>query len=59
MSNIKVGDKVASKPNAFTRIAGYVVALHPATAAGHSACASVYAGGYESIKVPLNDLRKL
>ena len=53
---IKVGDKVRSKPSAFTRVTGTVTALHAATKHGHSACASVYTGGYESVKVPLTDL---
>ena len=56
--NIKVGDKVRTKPSAFQRIAGFVVCVHPATNQGHSACASVYCGGYESVKVPLADLLK-
>ena len=58
MSEIKVGDKVRTKPNAFQRLAGSVVCIHPETVHGHSACASVYCGGYESIKVPLSDLVK-
>lgn len=53
---LKIGDKVKTKPQAFSRIVGYIVAIHPQTAHGHSACASVYAGGYESVKVPLSDL---
>lgn len=58
MNQIKVGDKVRTKPNAFQRVAGFVVAVHPETVHGHSACASVYCGGYESVKVPLSDLVK-
>jgi hypothetical protein len=58
MSEIKVGDKVRTKPNASRQIAGCVVCIHPETVHGHSACASVYCGGYESIKVPLSDLEK-
>lgn len=57
--SIRIGDKVTTLPHAFTRLTGVVVAIHPATAIGHSPCASVYAGGYESIKVPLSDLRSL
>lgn len=53
---LKIGDKVRTKPGAYTRIVGYIVAIHPETSHGHSACASVYAGGYESVKVPLSDL---
>ena len=56
MNEIKVGDKVRTKPNAFQRVAGFVVAVHPETVHGHSACASVYCGGYESVQVPLSDL---
>ena len=55
---IKIGDKVKTKSNAWQRVVGFVVALHPETIQGHSACASVYAGGYESIKVPLADLER-
>ena len=58
MSEIKVGDKVRTKPGAFRRIAGFVVCIHPETVHGHSACASIYCGGYESIMVPLSDLLK-
>jgi len=56
MNEIKVGDKVRTKHNAFQRVAGFVVAVHPKTVHGHSACASVYCGGYESVQVPLSDL---
>jgi hypothetical protein len=56
--NIKTGDKVRTKPNAWQSIAGFVVCIHPETAQGHSACASVYCGDYESVKVPLSDLLK-
>lgn len=59
MQAIRIGDKVTSLPHAFTRITGVVVALHPASPSGHSAAASVYAGGYESVMVPLSDLRSL
>lgn len=59
MQAIRIGDKVTSLPHAFTRITGVVVALHPANPSGQSAAASVYAGGYESVKVPLSDLRSL
>ena len=58
METIKIGDKVRSIPTAFSRVAGYVVALHAGTSIGHSACASVYCGGYESVQVPLSDLVK-
>lgn len=53
---LNIGDKVKTRPGAFSRIVGVIVALHPETRHGHSACASVYAGGYESVKVPLSDL---
>jgi hypothetical protein len=59
MNLINIGDKVTTIPGAFTRVVGVVVALHPATRAGHSPSASVYTGGYESVKVPLSDLRSL
>jgi hypothetical protein len=55
---IKIGDKVKTKSNAWQRIIGFVVALHPETTQGYSAGASVYAGGYESIKVPLAELER-
>lgn len=55
----RIGDKVTSKPGAFSRVTGYIVALHAETRHGHSAAASVYAGGYESVKVPLSDLKPL
>ena len=58
MDQIKVGDKERTKPNAFQRVAGFVVAVHPETVQGQSACASVYCGGYESVKIPLSDLVK-
>lgn len=58
MTILKIGDKVRSAPNAFTRVVGYITAIHPATVYGHSACASVYTGKQESIKVPLSDLRR-
>ena len=58
MSNIKVGDKVASLPHAFIQIVGKVVCLHPANSRS-VASASVYDGGYASVRVPLADLRKL
>ena len=57
MTKFKIGDKVRTAPSAFTRVIGYITAIHPATVYGHSACASVYAGDRESIKVPLSDLR--
>ncbi len=59
MNPINIGDKVTTVPGAFARIVDVVVALHPATSAGHSPSASVYTGGYESVKVPLSDLRSL
>jgi hypothetical protein len=59
MEQVKIGDKVRTKPNAYTRVEGIVTALHRETVYGHSACASVYCGKYESVKVPLNDLVKL
>lgn len=55
----RIGDKVTTKPGAFSRVTGYIVALHAETRIGHSAAASVYAGGYESVKVPLSDLKFL
>ena len=55
---IKIGDKVRTKPGAWQRVAGYVVAIHTESA-GYSACASIYCGGYESVKVPICDLQKL
>jgi hypothetical protein len=58
MDNIKVGDKVASLPHAFTRVVGKIVCLHPENSQS-PACASVYTGAYESVKMPLSDLRKL
>lgn len=58
-TNIKIGDKVKTTANAFSRVCGFVVALHSETKQGHSACASVYCGGYESVKIPLSDLIKL
>ena len=57
MQTFTVGDKVRTAPGAFQRLAGFIVAIHPQTPAGHSACASVYCGGYESVKVPLADLQ--
>lgn len=57
MHAFKVGDKVRTTPGAMRRLAGFIVAIHPETPAGHSACASVYCGGYESVKVPLADLQ--
>jgi hypothetical protein len=59
MTNIKIGDKVRSVPSAFTRVVGVVTALHRETVYGHSACASVYCGKYESVLIPLNDLVKI
>jgi hypothetical protein len=56
---IKIGDKVRTKPSAWQSVAGRVVAVHQPTTQGHSACASVYCGGYASVKVPLSDLVKL
>jgi hypothetical protein len=56
MKAVRVGDKVRTKPTAFQRVVGQVVCVHQATAQGHPACASVYCGGYESVKVPLSDL---
>ena len=58
-TQINIGDKVKTSANAFSRVCDFVVALHPETKQGHSACASVYCGGYESVKVPLSDLIKL
>ena len=58
MHPIRIGDKVVSLPHSFTRIAGVVVALHPANSLC-TAAASVYAGGHESVKIPLSDLRSL
>jgi len=58
-TSIKIGDKVKTTANAFSRVCGFVVALHPETKQGHSACASVYCGEYESVKIPLSDLIKL
>jgi hypothetical protein len=55
---IKIGDKVRTTPQAWQSVCGSVVAIHPETRQGHVACASVYCGGYESIKVPLSDLVK-
>ncbi len=59
MQSIKVGDKVKTKPQAFSKVVGYVTALHRETKQGHSACASVYCGQYASVKVPLSDLIKV
>jgi hypothetical protein len=56
MNSIKIGDKVKTKSTAWQRIIGVVTALHQETTEGHSACASVYCGKYESVKVPLSDL---
>lgn len=58
MQTIRIGDKVTSLPHAFTRVTGVVVALHPANSLCLAA-ASVYAGGYESVKIPLSDIRSL
>jgi hypothetical protein len=56
MNNIKIGDKVKTTSKALRRFCGVVVALHKETIHGHSASASVYCGGYESVKIPLSDL---
>jgi hypothetical protein len=56
MNDIKIGDKVRTTKNAWQSVCGIVVALHKETVVGHSACASVYCGKYESVKVPLSDL---
>jgi hypothetical protein len=53
---IKIGDKVKTKTTAWQSVVGYVIAVHKETTQGHSACASVFAGGYESVKIPLADL---
>ena len=52
----RTGEKVKTKPTALTRLVGVITAIHQATAQGHSACASVYCGKHESVKVPLSDL---
>lgn len=54
-----IGDKVRTKPGSFTTVCGRIVALHTETRLGHSLAASVYAGGYESVKIPLSDLINL
>lgn len=59
MEQLKIGDKVRTKPNSYTRVSGIVTALHRETVYGHSACASIYCGKYESVQVPLTDLIKL
>lgn len=56
--NIKIGDKVKTTKNAFSRVVGVVVCLHPANAYS-LASASVYTGKIESVKIPLSDLQKI
>ena len=53
---MKVGDKVTSKPSAFTRVTGYVAAINPPNKYQVCASVAVYCGRCESVLIPQSDL---